>query len=413
MGRSLAVAALLLAEACTTARRDGIGPSEERARALTVQAGGLSSHSPAPEETSASSARIGLSRQVRDGFAIVGELGLSTFDEPHRSPTLGADVSALLRWDAFHAGRWRGFVEFGFGLLLTDDEFPTGGTSLNGIRHVGAGLACEVDDDLQLVLSVRQQHASNGRGFVEDNPSWDGLGAFLGFSLNMTPEDLERSPARDRELLDARDWSFRTELRGGDLGDETGVGALLAWDTRVCEPIYVQVRGTLDRVEDESLVEVGAALYGRSPRGLIGVTYDRQELDVFHDDQVTAFGEWHANDLVTVAAIAGYESRNLGLDRALGGLSFRMYPFDSLRLEAGIGYRSPIDDLEQDAFDVPLGIEYAPEIMRRVGLSIFAEDGLDDGQRVVGVRWAVGGGGSPNWSLRDRDRTLGPVRRRP
>ena len=414
MGRLLAVAVLLLTGACSTSRRDGIDRSLEGARALTVRLGGLSSHSESPGETRAGSVRIGLSQQFRNGFAIVGELGLSAFDEPDRSrDTLGADVSALVRWDALRVGSWRGFVEFGLGLMVTDDEFPAGGTSLNGTRHVGAGLAYEIDDDLQLELSLRQQHVSNGRGLVDDNPSWDGFGAFLGFSLNLTPEDLEPPPPRERSALEAHDWSIRTEFRGGDLGDATGSGALMALDAQICEPIYIQVRGTLDRVEDDRLFEVGAALYGRGESGLMGVAYDRQALDIFHDDQVTAFGEWYANDLVTVAATAGYEHRNLSPDRVLGGVSLRVYPFDSLRLEAGIGYRSSIDDLEDDAFDVPLGIEYAPGFMRRLGLSLFAEDGLDDDQRVVGVRWVVGGSGLPNWSLRDRDRIHGPVRRRP
>ena len=411
--RFLALAALLLAAACSTPRQSRIASSSEGARALSVQLGALSSNSATPAETRARVARLGFSQQIRDGFAFVGELGLSSFDEPtRRSDTLAADVSALLRWDAFDIGRWRGFLEFGLGLMLSDREFPTGGTSLNGTRHVGAGLAYRVDEDLQVLLSVRQQHVSNGRGLVADNPSWDGLGAFVGFSWNMTPPDLEPPPVREWDSPKAQAWSLRSEVRAGDLGDETGRGALLAFDAQLAEPVFVQLRATTDRVAREDLVEVGVALYGRSRHGLIGVAFDRQELDVFRDDQVTIFGELHANDLVTVVATAGFERRNLSANRVLGGASLRLYPFDSLRFEAGIGYRSAAKDLEADAFDVPIGIELAPEFMRRLGLSLFAEDGLDDDQRIVGLRWILSSGRSTQ-SLRTRDRTHGPLRRRP
>ncbi len=47
-----------------------------------------------------------------------------------------------------------------------------------------------------------------------------------------------------------------------------------------------------------------------------------------------------------------------------------------------------------------------------MGLSVYAEDGLNDEARVIGLRWTLGGPWGEEGSLRGRDRSAGPRRTR-
>ena len=411
---SILFAALGLLGAChsTPATRQ-FNSSEQGARALTLQLGALTSSTDEPGETRARSARIGIAQQFRDGFALVGELGASSFDEPNtKNDTVGVDASVLLRWEALRGQRWNAFFEYGLGLLGTEDDFPSGGTSFNGTRHAGAGLAFDLTHHLRLTLGVRQQHVSNGRGLVSDNPSWDGFGGYVGLSIDVTPSAARERPLRSIEAQDGWAWSLRSEARAGDLGDETGGGAQVALDTRLTDQLYLQARVSSDSIDGESLVEGGLALYLRGDHGLLGLALDRQELDVFEDNELSIFAERYANDLVTVAATLGYEGRNFRPDRVAGGLSLRLYPFESLLVESGIGFRDSIDDFDSGSIDLPLGLEYAPGFLRQAGVSLFVEDGLRDDGRMGGIRWNLASSRDKASALRDLHRASGPVRHR-
>ncbi|MCB9905918.1 MAG: acyloxyacyl hydrolase [Planctomycetes bacterium] len=384
----------------------------------SVQAGHFEPPSDDPRSISLDSLRLGVEHRFRDSFALLGELDLASFDGAPEvdggvSDAAGFGLDGLLRWYAIDGEAWGAFVDFGLGLLATDEAFPSGGTRLNGTRHIGVGAAFDIPGPLALTFSVRQQHVSNGRGLVDDNPSWEGLGAMIGLQMDAGRAERMESPRRDLPPIVAWPWSLRVEGRAGEIGGTAASGALLAADARVAGPLHVQLRAGLDDLAGESLREMGGALYARRYRGLFGVGYDRQELDVFSDDETTIFGEWYANDLMTVAGSLGYEARKLQEDRVALSLLFKAYPLDWLSVGSGIVGRETREDFGQESFGVPLSIELALPTPAGVSVSVFAEDGLDDDSSLVGLRLVLGGSGRGAACLRDRDRAMGPLRLRP
>lgn len=357
---------------------------------------------------------LGYEHRLRDGFALAAELDLASFDgEPEagggESDATGVGLAGLLRWYPIEGPGWRAFVELGLGLLVTDAAFPQGGTDTNGARHVGLGAVVDVTEDLGLVLGIRQQHVSNGKGLGPENPTYEGMGAYLGLQLAVQPRG-EPAPARDLGVPEPWPLALRFQARGGQPGGTSGGGAELTLDARLGTDIHGQVRAGLDLVDSEVLDARGLAVYRRGSQGLLGLAYDRQELDAFEDQELSLFGEWYANDLVTVALVAGHEERNLSKDRGFGGLLVQTYPKSWLKLEAGISARDPFGEVGQESLDLPLGLTLALPAPEGTHLSLFAEDDLDDQSRVVGLRLVYGGDA---WTLRDQDRAAGPLRHRP
>lgn len=63
----------------------------------------------------------------------------------------------------------RPFVTFGAGMLVSEDEIPTGTANLNFTPQVGAGIAIMDASDRLLTIEYRLHHLSNG-GRVDVNP---------------------------------------------------------------------------------------------------------------------------------------------------------------------------------------------------------------------------------------------------
>ena len=408
----VAIPLALPAIACQTPSTPVRGPVSEGTRAFSVASAWADSVPEDARDIQMGAGRFGYAHRFRDGFALVGELDLSHYDVPGGDDATGIGASGFLRWHAIRGPSWSAFLEYGVGLLATEDEFPPGGTGLNGQRQAGAGLLIELSQALRLTMGVRQQHVSNGRGLTEDNPSWDGLGGYVGLVFDLLPIGHEPVPARVFEPVEPWDWSLGIEGRGGELGSESAGGGVLTFDGRLHESTFGQVRGALDSVDGEALSELGLAVYQRLDQGLFGVAFDRQELDVFHDGEITLFGELYANDLVTAVGVLGHENRSHSPDRVLGAVLLRVYPFDSLMIETGVAARDTYADFDAGSFDVPLGIEYGLPVPESAGLSIFAQDGINDDARIVGVRLRLGSGG-PFHPLVDRHRAAGPLRNRP
>jgi len=365
------------------------------------------------------STRIDYGQFVRQGLSLGGEFGVHAINggstaQGDSGNTSGLSTSGLLRWHPIQGRGWNAFLEIGLGLLATDDAFPAGGTRLNGIRRTGLGVEVELTRRLRLSAGVHQAHVSNGKGLVEDNPSWEGQGAYVGLEFDITPPNLEPFPARTMTVPVAEPWSARVEGRVGKFGDDdTGGGGVFALDSQLEGSLFGQLRGSADRVDGESLTEYGVAVYARGERGRLGVAYDRQELDVFSDDEFSLFGEWLANDITTVSSVAGYESRNLFEDRLFAGLTLRLYATDRLAFDTGVVARAPTGDLRADSMNVPFGVEYSVPLSELPGLSLFAQKDLHDETRLIGVRWTWSPHANELPSLRERDYSNGPLRLRP
>jgi hypothetical protein len=361
---------------------------------------------------------VGLERFVRRGLALGGELGLHAIDgvasDGGDYEAKGLSAGASLRWHPLATRGWSPFVELGVGLLATSEAFPEGGTNLNALRHTGVGVEFDLTEHLRLAAGLRQQHVSNGKGQVADNPTWESQGAYVALSFDVTPRDARQLDPRGMTVPAAEPWSVRLDARGGEYAsDDTGGGAVLALDTRVYRDLFAQVRGSLDSTDGETLREFGAALYVRGARGRAGLAVDRQELDVFADDEFTLFGEWLANDITTVSSVLGHERRNQAADRAIAGLSLRIYALDNLAIDAGMGMRATSAEFGADSFRLPFGLEFAPAPKLLPGFSLFAQRDLDDRGTFLGLRWILSPSAASFSTLRERDYSSGPLRLRP
>ncbi|QDU65336.1 acyloxyacyl hydrolase [Engelhardtia mirabilis] len=359
------------------------------------------------------SGRVGLGYAFRDRFEVVGELDVGYYDQTLGSgsrTSIGLGLSGLVRWHVLRGRGWSAFLEGGLGFVASEEAVPSGGSRLNGTRQAGVGVAFDVGERWRLTVGVRQEHLSNGGGLGPNNPTWDGFGGYLGLALDLTPEYAPPGPQREYGLTPPWVRSTRIEGRLGEVGDETAGGAAVTFDSRLVANLHGQVRAGIDIVDSDELLEAGVALYLRGERGLFGLALDHQDLNAFEDDELTAFTEFYANDLVTVTGALGSEWRSDSANRVVGGVALRFYLLEGLMLEGGIAARDPLEDLGADSIEVPLGIEYSPRPLRELGLSLFAEDGLNDNARVVGLRWTLGGPWGESGSLRDRDRSAGPRR---
>lgn len=422
MRTSLSLVLLASLAACRAAAPEIRGaPGDSRAEGRTNVVTAASLQVSIPGETvgvESYTGRVGFERFVRRGLALGGALGLHAIDgvasDGGDYEAKGLDGGVNLRWHPLATRGWSPFVEFGVGLLATSEEFPEGGTNLNGIRHTGVGVEFDLNEHLRLVAGLRQQHVSNGKGQVADNPSWESQGAYVALAFDITPRDARQLDLRPMTAPAAQPWSARLEARSGEYGsDDVGGGAVLALDARVYRDLFAQVRGSLDSTDGETLREFGAALYVRGVRGRAGIAIDRQELDVFVDEEVTLFGEWLANDITTVSSVIGQERRNHSDDRYVAGLTLRLYALENLAVDTGMVARGDPNDLRTDALNVPLGLEFAPAPRLWPGFSLFAHKDLEDGSNFVGLRWILTPASSTPRTLRERDFSSGPLRLRP
>jgi hypothetical protein len=94
--------------------------------------------------------------------------------------TFGVTVLPLVRWSFVRTGSFACSFDAGLGLALFGDGFPPGGTQLNGYSTFGLAIEHALTDRVALLGGVRAIHHSNGRGFVDDNPAFDGVAIHLG-----------------------------------------------------------------------------------------------------------------------------------------------------------------------------------------------------------------------------------------
>ena len=338
----------------------------------------------------------------RDGLAVVGELyaaaidgsrRLEDTDEMRQVSSTGLGGALLLRWHFLNRQRWSSFLDLGWGLLLTDDEFPPGGTELNGTRQYGLGLTYRVSDRLHLTFGARQLHVSNGRGIVDDNPSYDGIGTYLGSAFRLGHRSVaepERSPAPLTERRQAENrFGTRVEGQVGDFDGDRYLGSLVDFDVRLHGRWWTQLELAVADIGGETLTELGLSAYRRGRRGLVAASVSRQELDVFTSHRVILQKERDLNDLTTIVGVAGWEERNLDSDRWLGALRLRLHATPNLLVEPGLVL---IDDLRSDFdssdIEPSLHLEIQPRPLRKMGASFFLED--RDELLLAGIRLTTG-----------------------
>jgi hypothetical protein len=67
------------------------------------------------------------------------------------------------------------------GILFTCDDFPTGGTDINGTYGGGPGISWRLREGLRLDTGLRFEHVSNGFYAGRDkNPIFNSFGGYIG-----------------------------------------------------------------------------------------------------------------------------------------------------------------------------------------------------------------------------------------
>lgn len=75
-----------------------------------------------------------------------------------------------------------GYLDFGFGIIVTDEPIPESGTDVNFTEFIGLGFANELDAGWHFEGGVRYRHISNG-GIIDsdkENPGMDNVSYTLG-----------------------------------------------------------------------------------------------------------------------------------------------------------------------------------------------------------------------------------------
>jgi len=122
--------------------------------------------------------RWGIDYRIGPPLSVGVELALVRFvgERDARSVNcVGTTLLPVVAWHFFRSGGASLAFDLGYGGALFHPAFPPGGTALNGYSAVGLQARLPLRRDVSLLLGVRAMHHSNGRGFVSENPAFDGI----------------------------------------------------------------------------------------------------------------------------------------------------------------------------------------------------------------------------------------------
>lgn len=127
--------------------------------------------------------RWGFDYRVGPPLSVGAELAAVRFAgvrDERPAKTIGVTVLPVVAWHFLRVGDASLAIDIGYGGALFLPPFPPGGTSLNGYSAVGLQCRLPLRRDVLLMLGLRAIHHSNGRGFVADNPAFDGVALNIG-----------------------------------------------------------------------------------------------------------------------------------------------------------------------------------------------------------------------------------------
>jgi len=361
------------------------------------------------EEVDIGELRLGRGHYFRDRLGLCGELSLyrPTGRRDGRSvDTIGLGLAFALRWHFLRQLGFSLYTDWGFGLMVGLNAFPPEGTHYNGTPYFGLGLSARLRQDIQLLAGLRQLHISNGKGVVPENPSFDGLGAYLGVALRPGFK-APLPPERESLPFGGGGLQVRAEATFDNFDEENSPGGLLALDMRLlpAAKIHTQIAFSAAELAGEAIWEVALHVYRQTPAGRVALGYSRQGFSVFRSDYYDLQIGRALNDISIVEFIVSLEHKNLDDDRVFGGLFIAVYPTDVLALRSGIGFErqeyeffESLENLNDAVFN--FGVEWSPGPLADFGLSFYFDGGIGYGVKTAGLRFQPG-----------RQRSLGERRR--
>jgi hypothetical protein len=131
------------------------------------------------ENTYVATVTGGIGKYFLDNAAYEIQLaGYWTHDD---EDAVGLGINALARYHFVNWDRYSIYGDVFGGIFGTTDDFPTGGTCINGTYGGGPGLSIRLRDGLELNGGIRFQHISNGYIQGRDkNPIFNSFGGYVG-----------------------------------------------------------------------------------------------------------------------------------------------------------------------------------------------------------------------------------------
>ncbi len=109
------------------------------------------------------------------------------FVDQRANDAWGGGFNILTRWKFYNHQNTSLFFDGGAGIAEFSKRVPApDGTHFNFTLHAGIGLKHQINDDLIIHAGLRYIHISNAglKGSGNRNPGIDGLGAYIGLTLN-------------------------------------------------------------------------------------------------------------------------------------------------------------------------------------------------------------------------------------
>jgi hypothetical protein len=94
----------------------------------------------------------------------------------------GSGPILLVRCQPFHIGRFSLLLDVLGGIVFYSSHFPPGGDFYNFTWRLGGAFAVRVSEHLSVTAGARWMHVSNGQGFTQKNPSYEGVGFPVGLA---------------------------------------------------------------------------------------------------------------------------------------------------------------------------------------------------------------------------------------
>lgn len=288
------------------------------------------------------------------------------------------------------------------GVVVHAAEWPPGGSHYILRRGVGLGLTLNPTPTLAISLGVRQQHLSNGQGLGAHNPSFDGLGGFVG--VGFLPHAVDHPLPRLLDDETPPSTAAVLQVQGSLLeADGEWSGGLRAEGRVALLPgLWTQVRVDAGRLAGLDVVGGQVDLAWQSTRGAVGLTGGMQLFAGLRQRQIAAQAEWYADRLSTVALRTAHRVATLAPAATDVRLAWRAHPAPWIALDLGAEYTLDDRPDELDRIEPAMGFELAPPWLGDLGITLAVERQVDD-LRVFSLRYT----GGAATDLRQRYRTAG------
>lgn len=362
-----------------------------------------------------STLRVGSAISLRPGLSLVGDLGIAKFRGHSIQPddsriavdTTSIEASAQLRQALFIAQHWSAHMEWGWGITLTNDDFPPKGTRINATPQFGVRTIWDVSPSFTLTAGLHNFHLSNGKGIVSNNPAYDAWGFSVGLvhekGLPMKNQPIAPWHFSGDDQNSSNRFNGILQFQRGEVGEgeEGGFSGIAMSAVYTFLPGWaVQLDTSNDWIEGNQFSDIGLRLRSRNHSYSHSVYARNREFAEFSTQEIGIHSEWYSNDVASIGLTYGYEDRNIQEPRQKAGIFIRLYPMASLMFRSGVSLmEEPEGSTKPKDADIDFGIEYQSLQMRRYGLSVFLENNTET--RFLGLRYSFG----RPVSLRQRDRT--------